>query len=57
MTPEQKKHAAKAEKLELQAARNIDGAKQGFSEAGAVKTAKANEERQKAGLIKGKLVK
>jgi DNA-directed RNA polymerase subunit K/omega len=57
MTPEQKQHAEKANRLVESGAHDIDNTKRGFSEVAAEKLTIANREREAAGLIKGKFQK
>jgi len=57
MTPEQNKHADKAESLQREAARSLAASKSGRSDAAANRITEANKERQAAGLIKGTLAK
>lgn len=57
MTPEQKKHARKADALLAQSAKLIEKAKSGHSGAAAERILEANKEREKAGLIKGPLLR
>jgi hypothetical protein len=56
MTPAEKRHAEKANTLLVEAARAIDRTKSGQSGAAAKLIRQANLEKQKAGLIRGKLV-
>lgn len=55
MTPEQRKHSAQADLLQIEAAKKIDSTKSGHSGAAAKTILEANIERKKAGLIKGEL--
>ena len=55
MTPKQKQHAAKADRLIEKGSRILDAVKKGISPVAAELLTEANKERQKAGLIKGKL--
>lgn len=57
MTPDQKKHARKAEALLEQSAKRIEQTKTGRSGAAAERILEANKERKKAGLIKGPLIR
>lgn len=54
LTPVQQRHANAAEKLQIEAAKALDKVKHESPKA-AVLIRKANQELEKAGLIKGKL--
>lgn len=57
MTPSQKRHENNANRLMVEAAEAIDATKTGKSPKAAALITKANVQLQKAGLIKGKLIK